>query len=156
RKAAQLTQTGDTDTAVGGRRRGSRKGPATMVAGLLREELDQQKHGGPLQRFFNHPVVLLVLFFLTVGVIIWALMPPSPEKLFQRGAALMGSEDPAKWEEAWDEHLAKLKEDHPDFRPDEVESFRRKAEAARDSRLESARAKWSGPMSEAHWFFEKG
>jgi serine/threonine-protein kinase len=157
RRAAQLTQTGDTDTALaGGQRRRSRQGPATMVAGLVREELDQQKHGGPLQRFFNHPAVLLALFLVTVGVIVWGFLPPSPEKLYERGAALMRSEDPADWETAWDKYLSKLQERYPDFRTEEVEAFRRKAEAARESRRESARARLAGPMSEAHWFFEKG
>src|SRR5262249_5654264 len=49
-----------------------------------------------------------------------------------------------------------LRKRHPDFREEEVEGFVRKAEQARDWRRESASARLSGPMSEAHWFYEKG
>ncbi len=156
RRANRNTQPGTDDTAVDGERRKGKTGPATVMARLMRDELDYQKHGGPLARFFNHPVVLLTLFLITVGLIVWAFLPPSPEKLFERGAALMKSDDPADWEEAWNEYLSRLSERHPDFRSDEVEEFRRKAESATERRHEERNARLSGPMSEAHWFYEKG
>jgi serine/threonine-protein kinase len=157
RKAQQNTSANLLDdTGVEADREKSHMGPATMMAHLMREELNVQKHGGPLQRLFNHPLVLFPLFFLTVGIIIWAFLPPSPERMFQRAASLMSSSDPDDWEKALDEYLERLREKHPHFREDEVEAFIRKAQRARDRRQEARNARLSGPMSEAHWFYEEG
>src|SRR5439155_12180644 len=62
----------------------------------------------------------------------------------------------ADWAKALTEYLKRLRKRRPDFREEEVEAFIRKAEQARDLRRESASARLSGPMSEAHWFYEKG
>ena len=131
-------------------------GPATLMAHLVREELHSQNRGGPIKRFFNHPVVLVVLFLLTVGVIVWTFLPSSPEKLYDRAAALMKSDDPDDWETALDKYLHPLQQRHPDYRKEEVTAFVRKAEHARESRQEARNARLAGPWSEAHWFYEKG
>src|SRR5713101_889475 len=65
---------------------------------LMREELEHQKKGGALQRFFNKPVVLVTLFIITVALIVWAFLPASAEALYQRGAALMQSSDTGDWD----------------------------------------------------------
>lgn len=144
------------DTAGEGDRRRSRMGPATLVAQVVRDELNLEKQGGPLRRLFNHPVVVLTLFLMTIGLIVWAFLPPSPEKLFGRAADLMTSSDPNDWELALSEYLEPLRKNHPHFREDEVEQFRRKAEEARELRQEARDARLSRGMSEAHWFYEKG
>jgi serine/threonine-protein kinase len=51
---------------------GRLEGPATLMSRLVRQELDRQNKGGPIQQFINRPWVLVTLFTLCVGVIIWA------------------------------------------------------------------------------------
>jgi hypothetical protein len=68
----------------------------------------------------------------------------------------MSSSDPDDWEKALSEYLEPLREDHPQFREEEVETFIRKAQQAKDRRQEARNARLSGPMSEAHWFYEEG
>jgi serine/threonine-protein kinase len=48
------------------------EGPATLMSRLVRKELEQQNRGGPIQQFLNRPWVLVTLFVLCVGVIVWA------------------------------------------------------------------------------------
>jgi serine/threonine protein kinase len=157
RQAVQNTMSAMAEpTSIDADGRKNRTGPATMMAQLMREELERQNQGGPLQRFLNHPAVIVALFLLTVGLIVWAFLPPSPEKLYERGAALMQSSDPEQWELAWDKHLNTLRDRHPDFRRDEVEAFRLKAEEARERRMERKQGRFAGAMSEAQWFYEKG
>jgi serine/threonine-protein kinase len=47
------------------------EGPATLMSRLMRQELDRQNKGGPVQQFFNRPWVIIPLFVLCVGVIVW-------------------------------------------------------------------------------------
>jgi hypothetical protein len=130
------------------------EGAATLMGRLMRAELEQQKHGGRVQRFFNRGAVLLPLFLLTVGLIVWAFWPASPGSLFERGSALMASEDPDDWYTAWDKYLGPLKEKHPDYRPDEVEKFRLRYESRKSDAAQ--RARHAGPMTEAQWFYQEG
>src|SRR5205807_151432 len=69
-------------------------GEATLMSRLMREELEAQNRGGPVKRFFNNPLVLVSLFILCVGLLVWPFLPSSPETLFRRGAELMKSDDP--------------------------------------------------------------
>jgi len=55
-------------------------GPATLMSRLLRAELEGQNRGGPLRRFFNKPVVLVLLFVLCAGLIVWGLWPRAPKR----------------------------------------------------------------------------
>jgi hypothetical protein len=133
------------------------EGPATLMSRLMRAELNRMNHGGPVRQFFNHPVVIVVLFVLTLGTIIWTFWPPSAETLYSRGAALMQSEDPDDWYRGWTEYLEKLEEKYPDHpHKTEVAAFRRQYEnrmAEREAAREARRAK---PMSEAQWFYQEG
>jgi serine/threonine-protein kinase len=51
------------------------EGPATMMSRLMRQELDRQNRGGPVSQFLNRPWVLVPLFLLCVGLIVWAFWP---------------------------------------------------------------------------------
>lgn len=155
RKAGQHTTAGD-DTAVEGKpRRQSQAGPATIVASFVREELRQEREGGPIKQFFNRPTVVLPLFVLTLGLIVWIFLPSSAESLFGRAANLMESDDPDDWYKA-EEYVEKLEKDHPDYRPDEVAAFRRRVDREAEARSEASTARRASSMSEAHWFYERG
>jgi hypothetical protein len=121
-------------------------GPATLMSRLMREEVERQKHGGPIARFFNHPLVLVVLLLLCMGAIAWAFWPPDQETLFRKGAELMASSRPADAERAWRDYLQPLQDRFPDHPyQEEVAGFAAKLEALRNP-----------SASEAQRFFQLG
>jgi serine/threonine-protein kinase len=131
-------------------------GPATLMSQLMRKELERENRGGPVRRFFNRPLVLLVLLLLTLGGLVWGLWPVGAETWFQRGAALMRSDNPDDWDRA-SYYFDQLQEKFPDNpHRDEVEQFRKKI--ADHHALEKAenKAERAGPVSEAQWFYEEG
>jgi serine/threonine-protein kinase len=133
------------------------EGPATLMSRLMRQELQREKAGGPVRQFLNRPLVIIGLFALTVGILAWAFWPASSETMYQRGAALMKSEDPDDWETAWDKYLGPLLAKHPDTpHRAEVEAFRQQYESARAARQAGRAARFAGPMSEAQWFYQEG
>jgi serine/threonine-protein kinase len=108
-------------------------GPATVMSRLLRAELERQNRPTSLAHAFNRVWVLLPLFLLCVGVIVWAFWPASAESLYRQGAELMARDDPAAWERAWTEYLSPLNERYPDNpHRAEVDQFQRKVEAVRE------------------------
>ncbi len=139
---------------------GGGPGPATLMSRLMRRELEQQNRGGPLRRLFNRPVVLLALFALVIGALLWTFWPPSAEQLFQRGAAAAASSNPDDWDRALEDFDA-LDHDHPNhaYRA-EVNDLRhdlRRRVADRDAARQAGReTRTAGPMSEAQWFFQEG
>jgi hypothetical protein len=98
---------------------------------LMREEIARQKQGSPLTRFLNHPVVLVTLLAVCVGLIAWAFWPLDQETLFRRGAERMESSRLSDMKEAWREYLDPLERRFPDhpYR-EEVEKFRIKYQTA--------------------------
>lgn len=136
---------------------GGRSGPATLMSRLMREELEAQNRPGPIARVLHHPFVLVVLFLLCVGTLVWTLWPSSPESLYRRGAALMASDDPHDWERGWDRYLEPLEQRFPDHPyHDEVEVFRRRLEARREEERAETRARFGRRISDGQWFYERG
>lgn len=131
--------------------------PAVMMSRLMREELERQNRGNRVQQFFNRPWVLLPLFLLTVGTLVWNFWPASPEKLFERGSKLMASQDPDDWDRAWSDFLEPLQRKYPDNpHQAEVDAFRRKIETERHKRQASFAARRGKGLGEAQWFYEEG
>jgi serine/threonine-protein kinase len=137
-------------------RSSSGEGPATLMSRLMRQELERQNRGGPVRQFFNQPWVIITLFVLTVGALIWALVPAGPESLFRRGAALMRSENPDDWYSGWNDYLVKVKEKYPDYQRGVVAQFEQQYESYTDARKASVAARRAGPMSEPQWFYQEG
>jgi hypothetical protein len=136
---------------------GERVGPATLMSRLMRQTLDEEAHGGPGWRLLHHPLVLLGLFLVTLAVILWAVWPLSPDALFDRGARLMASDDPADHDRAWDRYLGPLEERFPDHpHHDEVESLRQRYQDEQSERSAARTARLARPQSEAEWFFYQG
>jgi serine/threonine-protein kinase len=132
-------------------------GPATLMSKLMREELDKQNRGGPVRRFFNRPLVVIVLFLLTMGTIAYGMWPLSENQLYERGAKLMASSDPDDWDAAWDKYLGPLEAKYPDHpHKNEVAEFRMRVEAHQAERAAARAARFSGPASEAQWFYQLG
>jgi hypothetical protein len=132
-------------------------GPATLMSKLMREELDQQNRGGPVRRFFNRPLILVVLFLATIGLIAWGLWPLSAEQMYERGAKLMASSDPEDWDKGWEQYLQPLSEKYPDHpHQKEVAEFRRRMEGREAERRAGLKAHFADPASEAQWFYQLG
>jgi serine/threonine-protein kinase len=133
------------------------EGPATLMSRLIRTELDRQNQGGPARRLLNNPWVLLTLFLLTLGTIVWTFWPVSPETLFRRGAALMASDNPDDWQTAWKEYLQPLQSQFPDnAHRDELEEFRKKIDTWEANRRAAEALRDIDRMSEAQWFYQEG
>src|SRR5205085_10504211 len=104
------------------------QGPATITAGLMRQELEELNRGGAVARFFNHPLTLLLMLAACVGLIVYgfARKRPGPEELYAAAAPLMASDRPADWQRAWADYLEPLQERYPNSYRDEVKAFRRR------------------------------
>src|SRR5262245_13195646 len=134
-------------------------GPATLMSRLMRQELEGYKYGGPVRRFFNQPIVLVTLFLLCVGTIVWTVWRPHPsaDELFQNGARLMESANPADWEEARKSYFDPLNQEYPGHpyqkeveeylqRIDDHEALRRALEGMRSTKA----------ISEGQRFYQEG
>lgn len=135
------------------------KGPATIAADLMRQELVELNKGGPLQRLFNHPVTLVAMFATCVGLIAWGVWRPRPtaESLYAQARPLMESTRSHDWEIAWRDFLEPLERKFPgNAYSQEVTAFRRRMldEAQLDRTLERIAA--DSPKSEAERFYRNG
>jgi serine/threonine-protein kinase len=154
-EAAKTEEYSVTQSATGSKI--NAEGPATLMSRLMRQELERERSGGPIRRFLNQPWVLAMLLVLCVALIAWAFWPLGAETMYQRGAALMQSDDPDDWETAWDKYLGPLLAKDPDTpHRAEVERFRQKREDAQATREANRTARRTGPMSEAQWFYQEG
>jgi len=149
---ADQTHPGDTLYAedVGPARE---EGPATLMSRLLRRELESQNRGGSVWQFLNRPVVLVILFVLCAGTLVWTLWPADPETQFQQGRALLESDNPDDWAAGW-EKLRKVRsklENGPHAA--DVQRYEQKIE---DYRAARTAARQSDHLSEAQWFYEEG
>jgi serine/threonine protein kinase len=107
-------------------------GQATLMSRLVREELERQNRGGPIGQLLNRWFVVLPLFLVVMGILVWTFWPPSAEALFEQGALLMQSAEPVDWDHAWRDYLEPLERDHPNHpHKAQVEGFRRKIAAQR-------------------------
>ncbi len=135
-------------------------GHATLMARMMREELERQQRGGALSQFLNRPKILACLFLLVVGLILWSFWPHAPlgdpEELFSKGQTLLQSDDPAKWEEGWNNYLALLVKDFPTHpRTEEANQLHRQLDARKSLRKALGRKKTES-VSEAERFYQKG
>jgi hypothetical protein len=135
------------------------EGPATIASRMMRTTLEELNRGGPVQRAFNHPLMLVALFAACVGLIAWGLTRkrPTAEELYAGAVPLMQSDQPADWRRAWNEYLEPLTDRFPDDpHRAEIAAFQRKMQDA--DRLDKAlkQADTEGPQSEAERFYRQG
>jgi eukaryotic-like serine/threonine-protein kinase len=103
--------------------------------------------------------VLLPLFLLCVGLIVYGLTRPRPgaEDLYRQAEPLMQSADPADWQRAWDDHLERLVNRYPDHpRARDAQEFRRKLGLAATQKQLIDSAKRAGPPSEGQRLYHRG
>jgi hypothetical protein len=144
---------------VAGAAGGYRPGPATITAGLMRQELEELNKGGPVARFFNHPLVLVAMLLACIGLIAYGITRKrlDPDELFANAKPLMNSDKPADWRRAWNEYLGPLQDRFPDnAHADEVKAFQEKLQDVGDQDRALDRAKSELPKSEAERFYRQG
>jgi serine/threonine-protein kinase len=137
--------------------REGREGPATLMSRLVREELDRQNYGGPVRRFFNHPVVLVILFVACVGGIAWRFWPDGENALYDKGMALWNSDEPDDWDRAFTDYFDRLQSKWPDTtHGEEIESLRTRLNERKALYRAEQSAKRMPLGGEAQWFFQEG
>lgn len=154
-ESTQATIAENADDELGA----DRPGPATLMSRLMRQELEQQKQGNVLSRWLNRPWVLLPLFLLCVGIIVWRLWlepHPSPESLFEHGSALMASADPADWDKGWSEYLGPLRSAYPDYESEKVQAYDQQFKGGEALRRALASIQEAGTVSAAQRFYQRG
>ena len=124
----------------------------------MRQELTSQKQGGPVTQFFNRPIVIIALLLICIGVIGWKAWPrpkADPAAMFEQGAQLMASDDPADWNRAWTEFLEPLERHR--LEPQQQEELDRFRQLINDH---DARRRAAGRIgdgaSEAQHFYDLG
>jgi serine/threonine-protein kinase len=135
----------------------TRAATASLVSQFVREELEAQNQGGPIQRFFNNPWVVAPLFFLCLATLVWTFWPLTPEQMFRRGSELMRSEDPSDWSRAFSEYFDPLEATDPNHPYKlQLEEYRNRLARNDLERTAARAARWAGPMSEAQWAYQQG
>jgi serine/threonine-protein kinase len=148
------TRSGDTLTgAQEGPPKECAEGPATLMSRLMRKELEEQLHGGPIRRFINRPAVLVVLFVLCAGTLVWKFWPENTEKVYAEGRALLESDKEDDWLKGW-EKLEKVGARQPDGpHAADIDRYQQKVQNLLKSRQAALHA---DHLSEAQWFYEQG
>ena len=125
----------------------------------MREELERENQGSALSQFFNRPKIIATLFLLVVGLIVWTFWPQTPldpKTLFDKGQALMQSDNPSDWEDGWNKYLSVLVHEFPDNSlSQEAEALHRQADSRRTLRRTLNKHK-TAAMSDAQRFYQKG
>jgi hypothetical protein len=83
---------------------------------------------------FARPAVVVPLFAIVCGLLLFALIRPGPgaDELFHKAEPLMASSDPADWDTAWDDYLEPLSRKYPDRFADEVNAFKERRAVRRE------------------------
>src|SRR5229473_799229 len=133
-------------------------GPATLMSRLMRQELTSQNKGGPVTQFLNRPIVIVSLFVLCLGLIGWKAWPKEKtdaQSMFEQGAQLMASVEPADWNRAWTEYLEPL--DRRRLSPEQQEELARFRQMMADHDARRRAVPRTGASeSEAQHFYDQG
>lgn len=92
-KSDSITQVEGLDDVLAGP---AGPGPGTLMSQLMRDELETQQRGGLVSRWLNRPWVLISLFAVVVGLIVWRFWPASDAA----DKASEAATPPAQWSEA--------------------------------------------------------
>jgi hypothetical protein len=109
-----------------------------------------------LGRRFGRLAVLLALLAVCGGVVLWSLWPASAESLFQRGAALMDSDNPADWDLAWNKYFERLERKYPGHPYAEQLAAYRQRMRNRETDREANKPAANGPASDGQLFYLQG
>lgn len=106
----------------------------TPALGALLDAEDVEEPARPLM---SRPVVVVPLFLLVAGLLVWGLFlrsGPDPDALFAAAQPLLESSNPADWDRAWDEYLEPLSRAAPEKYAGEIAAARQKIADRRELR----------------------
>jgi hypothetical protein len=107
---------------------------------------------------FARPAVVVPLFAVVCGLLLFALFRPGPgaDELYRKAEPLMASADPADWDTAWDEYLEPLSRKYPDRYADEVNALRERRAVRRELTKAVEQGKRVTYSSEAERLYLRG
>lgn len=143
--------TGDVVASEGGGRSGV--GPATLMQGLMRAELDELNRGPWFSAIFNTLFAQVALLLLIVGGGIWWLWPRSlsPQEMFDHGVAILEQPQGTEWLTARSKYFQPLVDADPERWTERVTPYIEKIELyelTRSARV-GTRGRASLPATEA-------
>jgi serine/threonine protein kinase len=107
---------------------------------------------------FNRAWVIVPLFLVVIGLLIWKFSQPRPsaEEFFEKARPLLASDDPADWTRAWADYLEPMMNRHPDNPYQrEVEELRQLLADWGEQRRLGLRRR-SEPVSEGQRLYRRG
>ncbi len=150
-QASLVAQTAAAGATVQGNRE------KTRVAGLSGGKKKRRKRKSAQTPFYERAWFLTACLLLLIVGVVWAMQPPSEEKLIEGARALMQSEDTSQWLEARREYLEPLLERYPDGEfADEAREYLERIELhLLDKRVETALRLGRDPKSEAERLYRE-
>ncbi|QDT66300.1 serine/threonine protein kinase [Calycomorphotria hydatis] len=98
-------------------------GEATLFSSLMRADIEAQQMKGPVAKFFDNTLVLIVLFVLIVGggIYLYQTQRMTPEKQLAKARNILGEPPSNRWILARNEYLLPLLDNDPNRWSPEVE-----------------------------------
>lgn len=128
-----------------------------LLAKMVRREMLQLKAGGWFARLTRHPAFVVPMFLVTVSVLVFLLLPTSAAELYQRGSALMDSDNPDEWQRGWDMYLSPLESRFPDqAHRDSMDEYRERIRRMRDRKTTDREARFFQGLAESQRQFLEG
>lgn len=128
-----------------------------LLAKMVRREMLQLKAGGWFARLTRHPAFVVPMFLITVSALVFLLLPTSAAELYQRGSALMESENPEDWQRGWDMYLSPLESRFPEQAHKEgMDEYRERIRRMRDRKTTDREARFFQGLAESQRQFLEG
>lgn len=128
-----------------------------LLAKMVRREMLQLKAGGWFARLTRHPAFVVPMFLITVSALVFLLLPTSAAELYQRGSALMESENPEDWQRGWDMYLSPLESRFPEqAHKDGMDEYRERIRRMRDRKTTDREARFFQGLAESQRQFLEG
>lgn len=128
-----------------------------LLAKMVRREMLELKAGGWFARLTRHPAFVIPMFLITVSALVYLLLPTSAAELYQRGYALMETENPDDWQRGWDMYLSPLESRFPDqAHKERMDEYRERIRRMRDRKTTDREARFFQGLAESQRQFLEG
>jgi hypothetical protein len=134
------------------------RGPSRAVPGGKDLSTDGPTRDLSLGRRFVRLALTVGLLAVCAGLVLWSVWPASQESLFQHGAALMESDNPADWDLAWNKYFERLERKHPGHPyAEQLAAYRQRMLSRQAGGTDSAKQTTNDRVeSDAQLFYQRG
>ncbi len=130
---------------------------SNLLAKMVRREMLQIKAGGWFTRLTRQPAFVIPMFIVTVSALVYLLLPPSAADLYQRGSALLDTENPEDWQRGWDMYLSPMETRFPDqAHKGNMDEYRERIRRMRDRKTTDREARFFQGLAESQRQFLEG